>query len=128
MKFAVAALSTIALVSANKDYGICKQRVPKIGPYLKQLMFNAGVDTEVNLNSIGSITAHIAEAADASATGATIADGESGDIDFPHGNMKVLALSFVTVATTLKLFLAITSNDKTFSNNDSFKLDTDKFL
>lgn len=55
-------------------------------------MFNAGVDTDLgNLQKIGSITAHIAEAADASATGANVADGESGDTDFPHGNMKVLA-------------------------------------
>lgn len=55
-------------------------------------MHNAGVDTDLeNLAKIGSITAHIAEAADASATGANIADGESGDTDFPHGNLKVLA-------------------------------------
>ena len=55
-------------------------------------MFNAGVDTDLgNLQKIGSITAHIAEAADASATGANVADGESGDTDFPHGNLKVLA-------------------------------------
>lgn len=55
-------------------------------------MFNAGVDTDLgNLQKIGSITALIAEAADASASGANVADGESGDTDFPHGNLKVLA-------------------------------------
>ena len=43
-------------------------------------MFNAGVDTDLgNLQKIGSITALIAEAADASATGATVEDGKSGD-------------------------------------------------
>lgn len=105
MKFTVAALSTIAFVSAKKDKDICTTKIPKIGPFLKQLMFNAGVDTKLNLNTIGSITAHIAEAADASATGATVADGESGDTDFPHGNMKVLAVSFFVVAhLKLKLF------------------------
>lgn len=41
--------------------------------------------------TIGSTTALLAEAADASATGATVADGESGDTDFPHGNLKVVA-------------------------------------
>jgi hypothetical protein len=40
---------------------------------------------------IGSNTALLCEAADASATGAPVVDGESGDTDFPHGNLKVLA-------------------------------------
>lgn len=45
-------------------------------------MYNSGVDTDLgNLHKIGSITAHIAEAADASATGATVEDGKSGDTD-----------------------------------------------
>ncbi len=46
-----------------------------------------------NLHKIGTHTARIAEAADASVTGAPIVDGESGDVDFPHGNLKVLAVS-----------------------------------
>jgi hypothetical protein len=41
--------------------------------------------------TIGSITALIPEASDASITGANIADGESGDVDFPYGSIKVLA-------------------------------------
>jgi hypothetical protein len=40
---------------------------------------------------IGSNTALLCEAADASATGAPVMDGESGDTDFPHGNIKVIA-------------------------------------
>jgi hypothetical protein len=40
---------------------------------------------------IGSTTALIAEAADASATGAPIIDGRSGDIDFAFGPLKPLA-------------------------------------
>lgn len=40
---------------------------------------------------VGSTTALLAEAADASATGIAPVDGESGDTDFPHGNLKVLA-------------------------------------
>ena len=41
--------------------------------------------------SIGSSTALIAEASDAAVSGATIEDGESGDTDFPHGDLKVIA-------------------------------------
>jgi len=41
--------------------------------------------------TVGSTTALIAEASDAAVSGATIADGESGDIDFPHGNLKPIA-------------------------------------
>jgi hypothetical protein len=41
--------------------------------------------------SIGSTTEMLIEAADATATGATIEDGKSGDTDFPFGNFKVLA-------------------------------------
>ena len=43
-----------------------------------------------NGNSIGSNTGLLPEAADASITGANIADGESGDTDFPFMDMKVL--------------------------------------
>ncbi len=41
--------------------------------------------------TIGSTTALIPEAADASVSGAPVVDGESGDVDFPHGSLKVLA-------------------------------------
>lgn len=41
--------------------------------------------------TIGSTTALVPEASDASITGAPIVDGKSGDIDFPHGSLKVLA-------------------------------------
>jgi hypothetical protein len=41
--------------------------------------------------TIGSTTALICEANDASATGATVEDGMSGDTSFPHGNIKPLA-------------------------------------
>jgi len=41
-------------------------------------------------NEVGSNTALLCEAADASATGIIPKDGESGDTDFPHGNIKVL--------------------------------------
>ena len=41
--------------------------------------------------SIGSTTALIVEASDAAASGATIEDGQSGDVDFPHGNIKAIA-------------------------------------
>ncbi len=44
-----------------------------------------------NSNIIGSNTALLCEAADASATGIVPMDGESGDTDFPHGNIKVIA-------------------------------------
>lgn len=44
-----------------------------------------------NSNTIGSNTALLCEAADASATGIVPKDGESGDTDFPHGNIKVIA-------------------------------------
>lgn len=40
---------------------------------------------------IGHHTALIAEASDASRSGAPVLDGQSGDVDFPHGNLKVLA-------------------------------------
>ena len=42
-------------------------------------------------NEVGSNTALLCEAADASATGLLPVDGESGDTDFPHGNIKVIA-------------------------------------
>lgn len=59
-------------------------------------MFNAGVDTDLdNLHKIGDITDHIAEASDASVSGATVEDGKSGDTAFPHGDMKVLAVSLI---------------------------------
>lgn len=41
--------------------------------------------------TVGSTTALIPEASDASVTNATVADGQSGDIDFPHGRLKPLA-------------------------------------
>lgn len=41
--------------------------------------------------TIGSTTALLPEANDASVTNATIKDGMNGDVDFPHGNMKTLA-------------------------------------
>jgi hypothetical protein len=40
---------------------------------------------------IGSTTALIPEASDAAVAGATVADGESGDINFPHGILKPIA-------------------------------------
>jgi hypothetical protein len=40
---------------------------------------------------IGSTTALIPDASDAAAVGATIADGQSGDTDYPHGKIKPLA-------------------------------------
>ena len=50
---------------------------------------------------IGSISALIPEAADAGVSGATVADGESGDTDFPFGQWKVLAVRNVLNLTTL---------------------------
>lgn len=41
--------------------------------------------------SIGSTTALICEASDAAVSGAPIVDGESGDIEFPHGRIKAIA-------------------------------------
>ena len=41
--------------------------------------------------SVGSTTALVVEASDAAASGATIEDGKSGDVDFPHGNIKAIA-------------------------------------
>lgn len=41
--------------------------------------------------TIGSTTEILAEAADASVTGAPVTDGLSGDTDFPHGNLKPIA-------------------------------------
>lgn len=41
--------------------------------------------------TIGSITDLIAEANDASVTGATVLDGKSGDTNFPYGNLKPIA-------------------------------------
>ena len=105
--------------------GICKKDVPNFGSFVSQVSFiimahnsiltmnyrlltlsnvssiiqlltNAGGHADLDtLSKIGSITDHIAEAADASATGATVEDGKSGDIDFPHGNLKVLAVSLM---------------------------------
>ena len=41
--------------------------------------------------SVGSTTALICEASDAAVSNAPIVDGQSGDIDFPHGNIKPIA-------------------------------------
>lgn len=41
--------------------------------------------------TIGSNTALLPEANDASVTGAPVEDGMSGDTNFPHGNLKTLA-------------------------------------
>ena len=44
------------------------------------MLYNAGAEADLdNLHKIGSITALIPEAADASVTGATVKDGMSGD-------------------------------------------------
>ena len=43
--------------------------------------------------TVGSTTALLPEANDAAVTGAEIADGASGDTNFPHGNIKALATS-----------------------------------
>lgn len=39
---------------------------------------------------LGSITQHIAESSDASRSGAVVKDGKSGDVNFPHGDIKPL--------------------------------------
>lgn len=41
--------------------------------------------------TVGSTTDLACEASDASVSGAPIEDGKSGDIDFPHGNIKAIA-------------------------------------
>lgn len=41
--------------------------------------------------TVGSITALIPEASDASVSGAPVEDGQSGDTAFPHGNLKPIA-------------------------------------
>lgn len=67
-------------------------------PYIlyQQLLYNAGGLTSwqtliTEANGVGSCTALLAEANDAAATDATIKDGESGDTNFPHGNLKPIA-------------------------------------
>lgn len=53
-----------------------------------------GLDTSVmnNFHPIGSITEHICEATDAAwSTSAVVADGMSGDREYPFGTIKVLA-------------------------------------
>jgi hypothetical protein len=40
---------------------------------------------------IGDIKELIAEASDANATGVAIIDGKSGNVNFPHGNLKPIA-------------------------------------
>lgn len=41
--------------------------------------------------TVGSTTALACEASDAAVSGAPIEDGKSGDVDFPHGNIKAIA-------------------------------------
>lgn len=63
--------------------------------FILKLFYNSGTEVDFsNLHKIGDHTARLAEAQDASVSGVTISDGESGDVDFPHGNLKVLAVSF----------------------------------
>lgn len=45
----------------------------------------------MNLKPIGSHTAHICEATDAKYSAAKVMDGESGDTDYPFGQIKTLA-------------------------------------
>mmetsp|Transcript_28131 Transcript_28131/g.34748 ORF Transcript_28131/g.34748 Transcript_28131/m.34748 type:complete len:101 (-) Transcript_28131:785-1087(-) len=69
----------------NNKRKICEKSIPSFSPFIEQLLFNAGVDTDIeNIQKIGCITALIPEAADASVSGATVEDGMSGDTDFPH--------------------------------------------
>lgn len=96
MKFSLIVLSTLSFVAAKKGKKgkVCDDYVPYVSPFVEQLMYNAGVDTDLdNLHTIGAHTALIPEASDASVSGANVADGESGDTDFPHGNLKPLAVS-----------------------------------
>ena len=55
------------------------------------LVFDGLMQYAENGVTVGSTTALICEASDASVTGATVADGQSGDTDFPHGNIKPIA-------------------------------------
>lgn len=56
---------------------------------VEKLISNAGASKYFEeVQTIGSITALIPEASDALASRAPIKDGESGDINFPHGNIK----------------------------------------
>ena len=41
--------------------------------------------------TVGSTTDLACEASDAAVSGAPIEDGKSGDVDFPHGNIKAIA-------------------------------------
>jgi len=96
MKFSLIVLSSLSFVAAKKGKKgkVCDDYVPYVSPFVEQLMYNAGVDTDLdNLHTIGAHTALIPEASDASVSGANVADGESGDTDFHHGNLKPLAVS-----------------------------------
>lgn len=54
-------------------------------------MLSALVQFQQEGITIGSTTALLPEASDASVSGATVQDGMSGDTDFPHGPLKAIA-------------------------------------
>ena len=59
-------------------------------PHADMIMAGLALYSQAGV-TIGSTTALIPEANDANATDANIADGESGDVNFPHGNLKAIA-------------------------------------
>ena len=65
-------------------------KVLKTMPYF-DLVFDSLMQYKDEGITVGSTTALICEASDASVTGATVEDGQSGDTDFPHGNIKPIA-------------------------------------
>lgn len=70
------------------------------------VLFRAGKSDNTDLLvPIGFTTALFPEAADASASGITPVDGQSGDTDFPFGNIKALFTVGAPPAAKITRFL-----------------------
>ena len=57
-------------------------------PILTCLYILSHISPSLSNLQLDSITQHISEANDASRVGALVLDGVSGDVNFPHGNIK----------------------------------------
>ncbi|KAL7577324.1 hypothetical protein ACA910_002062 [Epithemia clementina (nom. ined.)] len=86
MKFAATAAVLAFAATADAASHFC-QMDTSLAEGMEQVFYQGGWPT----GPIGSITEIIVDAADAGYSGAPIVDGKSGDTNFPHGALKVLA-------------------------------------
>lgn len=99
MKLNIATLTAFVVsagsVDAQRPKPVCEVKSVRYNAEVPRILSTAGPDVQYGLMEyqmegweIGSIQESLAESSDAATTGILIEDGKSGNLNFPHGNMK----------------------------------------